>query len=154
LLKTILDVTGVEHVFVRARDSDSQGEFSVGDVSKAGKKIFALATRGESLGFYRFDPKSKKGEFQIFQINASELEPDPEKREIVSRLRKNISELEKERLAVADSDITNSFFEESKIGNLTTDIFREFAKTDVFVVNSGMFVSFLNFMVSQEISKF
>ncbi len=67
------------------------------------------------------------------------MEPDPDKREIVSGLRKNISELEKEKLAVADSGITNSFFEESKIGNLTTDIFREFAQTDVFVVNSGMF---------------
>ncbi|WP_063654332.1 bifunctional metallophosphatase/5'-nucleotidase [Aliivibrio fischeri] len=97
--------------------------------------------QGMHLGYTKFTVDTEKHNVQflngkLIPVDSHNLKRDEETYNLIQKVRKDNPTLEEE-LATIDAPAFRRYYRESNIGNLTTDIMRQQANTDLAMLSSG-----------------
>ncbi|MBN2789343.1 MAG: bifunctional metallophosphatase/5'-nucleotidase [Candidatus Delongbacteria bacterium] len=104
-------------------------------------KLLSSDIDGNEMLLYSYNLKTGIEESQIFKINSNNSEPDKELSRTLHELNELVKETAGQVLGISEDEIShlegNLFNRESYLGDLISDIIREYTNTDIMLLNSG-----------------
>lgn len=139
--EALLNAKGVELLLVSTASEELRGKNEVYFIKtpdgKMKKILPAAGRKGATIGHYQRLPDGHES-YKIFPINSKHLKPDPAMSEFMYRLKQSVDRIGSDVIGQTKYDIPHSDSRESELGNLVTDILRQYAQSEIFVTNSGI----------------
>lgn len=141
IAERLLDLTGIDQYWFGSPSPDREDGLEIVERPNGPRVVMtqsgARFTNGRIIALTTFAPSPEGMTFKAIHVDNASYEPDASLADTLYSIESAISETMNAPVAVSGGDFSLEFESECSMGDLVVDLFRDFVKTDVFLLNTG-----------------